>query len=747
MRLLKSLTGQGFELTKDLDEDDIPQYAILSHTWGAAEEEVAYADIIDGTGKQKNGYKKLAFCAERARRDGQTYFWVDTCCIDKSNSVELNTAITSMYQWYAKATKCYVYLSDVSSTPSQTDCDYSATPHAVEFYDKAGEKIGDKMTLERHICDVTGIPAAALRDRPLSSFSIEERILWQMSRQTKKPEDEAYSLMGICGVSMVPIYGEGRVKAMARLRRVVVDEFQGPRRCDFSIPFSGMGMRGVENLIGREAELEHMHAALVGDGTRRAVTLNGLGGIGKTQLAVAYAKRQKDSYSAVFWLNIRDEASVKQSFAKIAERILRYHPSASHVSDTDLTGSLDEIVDAVLAWLGDSDNRRWLAIYDNYDNPRVPGNNDPDAVDIHRFLPDAYQGSVIITTRSSQVKHGQKISVRKLKSTQDSVDILVRRLDGLPLALATTGSYLEQASVSVAIYLRLYESSWAQLHQDDLGLETYEDRTLYSTWRVSFERIQEQNELSAKLLVLWCYFGNQDLWYELLHDGQAEHLPWLRDLTDSLPVFIKTMRILCNYGLAEKVDSTQPEIGEWLHDIADLFSDQNKMREAEEVYLRALRGKEEARGPKHTSTLNTVNNLAILYKNQGKMQEAEEMYLRALRGYEEAWGPKHTSTLDTVNNLAVLYKNQGKMQEAEEMYLRALRGYEEAWGPKHTSTLDTVNNLAILYKNQGKMQEAEEMYLRAIDGFCVAEGNHEPRVEHLREQLSALKFDDQRKAG
>jgi tetratricopeptide (TPR) repeat protein len=69
------------------------------------------------------------------------------------------------------------------------------------------------------------------------------------------------------------------------------------------------------------------------------------------------------------------------------------------------------------------------------------------------------------------------------------------------------------------------------------------------------------------------------------------------------------------------------------------------------------------------------------------------MYLRALKGYEEAWGPKHTSTLDTVNNLGILYSDQGKMKEAEEMYLRALKGYEEAWGPKHTSTLVTVNNL------------------------------------------------------
>lgn len=199
----------------------------------------------------------------------------------------------------------------------------------------------------------------------------------------------------------------------------------GPRHRDFSIPFGDKRMRGVEKLVGREDELETIHKALVENRTRRhTVILNGLGGIGKTQLAVAYAKRYKDSYSAVFWLNMRDEASAKQSFATIADRILQYHPSASYVSNTDLTGSLDEIVGAVLAWLGDSDNNRWLAIYDNYDHPKVPGNDAPDVLDIQRFLPDAYQGSVIITTRSTQVKIGRRIPVQKLASAQDSVDIL-----------------------------------------------------------------------------------------------------------------------------------------------------------------------------------------------------------------------------------------------------------------------------------------------------------------------------------
>lgn len=249
MRLLKTPVVHDLEFTKDFDEDDIPPYAILSHTWGLEEEEVTYTDIVDGTGKSKHGYKKIMFCAEQAHRDGQSYFWVDTCCIDKSNAVELNTAITSMFRWYAKARKCYVYLCDVLITTDQTDFESQATwqpefrncrwltrgwtlqellaPEAVEFYDRMFQKLGDKKTLERHICDITGIPAAALRGRTLSSFGIEERFSWQSSRKTKKPEDSAYSLSGIFGVSMIPIYGEGQDKAKARLRNEVDNALKG----------------------------------------------------------------------------------------------------------------------------------------------------------------------------------------------------------------------------------------------------------------------------------------------------------------------------------------------------------------------------------------------------------------------------------------------------------------------------------------------------------------------------------------
>jgi hypothetical protein len=111
MRLLYRDATGAIRLTEDLHKN-IPPYAILSHRWGL--EEVTLQELIDGTGPSKRGYKKIRFCGEQAQCDSLSHFWVDTCCIDKKNSVELQEAINSMFRWYRNAARCYVYLDDVS---------------------------------------------------------------------------------------------------------------------------------------------------------------------------------------------------------------------------------------------------------------------------------------------------------------------------------------------------------------------------------------------------------------------------------------------------------------------------------------------------------------------------------------------------------------------------------------------------------------------------------------------------------
>jgi hypothetical protein len=196
------------------------------------------------------------------------------------------------------------------------------------------------------------------------------------------------------------------------------------RHKDFSVTFSLSDVFEIEHFVAREEELAEMHRTFSGNSSCCIIVLYSLGGISKTQLTVAYMKQHKDSYSAVFWLNIKDKDSLKQSFAKVAKQILKEHPLASWLNSVDVKENLDKVIDAVKAWLSLSKNTRWLIVYNNYNNPKLLGNVDQTAVDICQFLPEAHQGSIIITTRLSQVKIGHHIQVEKLEDIQDSLEIL-----------------------------------------------------------------------------------------------------------------------------------------------------------------------------------------------------------------------------------------------------------------------------------------------------------------------------------
>ena len=121
---------------------------------------------------------------------------------------------------------------------------------------------------------------------------------------------------------------------------------------------------------------------------------------------------------------------------------------------------------------------------------------------------------------------------------------LAEELDGLPLALATAGAYLSQSALSFSDYLHLYRESWTKLLKMSPELSSYEDRTLYSTWQLSFDRIKQQNKLSANLLRLWAYFDNQDIWFELLRHGSSADPEWIRELTKDELSFNGAVRVL-----------------------------------------------------------------------------------------------------------------------------------------------------------------------------------------------------------
>jgi hypothetical protein len=253
MRLIERLPSGDFELVS-FDDEIPPPYAILSHTWTEGQE-VTYSELVARTGKDKTGYDKIRFCGGRAAADNLQYFWVDTCCIDKSTSHELSTAINSMFRWYQRASKCYVYLSDVVVPEEVADAEafritWTAAfrgsrwftrgwtlqellaPPCVEFFSKNGKRLGSRISLEQEIHEITKIATEALRGQSLAEFSVEDRMSWAAQRTTTLKEDKVYCLLGIFGVFLPLIYGEGEAYATLRLREEIErrQEGQGTER-------------------------------------------------------------------------------------------------------------------------------------------------------------------------------------------------------------------------------------------------------------------------------------------------------------------------------------------------------------------------------------------------------------------------------------------------------------------------------------------------------------------------------------
>lgn len=148
----------------------------------------------------------------------------------------------------------------------------------------------------------------------------------------------------------------------------------------------------------------------------------GLGGLGKTRLSITFAKQYHEKYSSGFWLNAKDELSLKQDFVRVSQIVEMDQGSGS-------TGPVDEdlTVQQVLRWLSLPGNDRWLLIFDNYDDPRLPGVKSLTGYDIRRYFPSRFHGSILITTRSHRLTFAQQLKLAKLEDLNESIEILRSR--------------------------------------------------------------------------------------------------------------------------------------------------------------------------------------------------------------------------------------------------------------------------------------------------------------------------------
>lgn len=278
MRLLKTKRYELIEANEI--PEPFPQYAILSHTWISPKDEITYQDIkkrkedIENDLFKQKGWAKLRRYCDRAARDGWDWAWLDTCCIDKTSPSDTQEAINAMFRWYQNAGICYAYLDDVDvnvilgtldsadvNDPKDVDLDNIPSadnianrgsfrhkalspfvvkakwftrgwtlqellaPHYLVFLDRAWRRIGIRESWADEIKEASRIETRHLTTfspTDFNSCSIAMRLSWASHRDTTLEEDETYSLLGLFGISLPLIYGEGRWRAFNRLQRELI---------------------------------------------------------------------------------------------------------------------------------------------------------------------------------------------------------------------------------------------------------------------------------------------------------------------------------------------------------------------------------------------------------------------------------------------------------------------------------------------------------------------------------------------
>jgi tetratricopeptide (TPR) repeat protein len=471
--------------------------------------------------------------------------------------------------------------------------------------------------------------------------------------------------------------------------------------------------------------------------------VSGLGGIGKTQLAVEYAYRHRHEYEAVLWATADSREALISSYDTIAT-LLRLPEREAPQQDI--------VIQAVKRWLETHHN--WLLILDNADDLDL----------LPPLLPPVIGGHLLLTTRAWDMRRrAERLEVMALPTEQGAMLLLrragllvadaelsqapaaeqtlalqlVREMGGLPLALEQAGAYLEVTGMSLEQYQQVYQQHLLQERQTRVPDHP---EPVATTWSLSFARVEQKSPPAADLLRLCAFLAPDAIPEELLTQGKAHLGPVLSPVLGNPLGLAQAVETLRSASLMHRNPRTrllsmhrlvQSVVGDALPTEVQRLWKQRAVFALSEVFpevefttwpacerllphaLQCATWIEHEQFETKEAVL-LLHDTGYYLQERGRYQEAEPLFQHALRICERVLGPEHPWEGRILHELAILYQRQRKYAQAEPLFQRALHICEQALGPEHLSTASTLHAFASLYQNQGRYVEAERFYQRSL---------------------------------
>ncbi|KAI9764071.1 MAG: hypothetical protein M1840_008875 [Geoglossum simile] len=545
------------------------------------------------------------------------------------------------------------------------------------------------------------------------------------------------------------------IPATTLVMEPTADEVMGgmsaSRKACWTVPFERN-----PRFVGRHSHLNQLENSLFAQDRPPTLAITGLGGIGKTQIALELAYRIREKYPecSIFWVPATNTESLQQAYLDVGQQ-LGIHGLQEEQAD---------VKKLVQRHLSQESAGQWLLIFDSADDMDTwinKGGNKSEFHGLKDYLPRSLQGCVVFTTRSRKIavklaqsnvievsgwtKSESLINQELLTNHQDTQKLL-QQLTLLPLAIIQAAAYINENGITLSNYLSLLEEQ----EQDVIELlsEDFEDEGRYqdvknpiaTTWLISFEHIRRLDPLAVEYLSFMSCVDPKDIPQSLLPPAQSRKKE--TDAIGTLDAYYFVSRRPGNHALdihrlvhlamrnwLRREESLTQWAAKAMKRLEEVFPDHDhKNRSVWRAYLAHARYLLESDDTKDVMQERTelLWKFAMRLYCDGRYGEAEKLFLQVMEMFKRVLGEEHPSTLTSMANLASTYRNQGRWKEAEELEVQVIETRKRVLGEEHPDTLVSMTNLALTYSNQGRWKEAEELEVQVIETSARVLGEEHP---------------------